>query len=175
MDLNTDYWGEIIYLSLARLTEPMNSLLCWLSSKIQYARKVLAGVKVLASVYVIIASPLGITAPCSFFLCVGLPLWMLLTKFHHPQTKTFCINKRFINLFLMDRPGLFAHTVIIIHSSPFLYTPFRSRKVRFLSAYKVSYYKTINTFMYMLRHHLTELFLLDGAKWIPSSVGWAWQ
>ena len=50
----------------------------------------------------------------------------------------------------MDRPGLFAHTVIIIHSSPFLYTLFRLRKVRFLSAYKVSYYKTINTFMYML-------------------------
>ena len=41
---------------------------------------------------VIIASPLGITAPCSFFLCVGLPLWMLLTKFHQPQTKTLCLR-----------------------------------------------------------------------------------
>ena len=53
---------------------------------VQYAPKVLSGV------YVIIASPLGITAPCSFFLCVGLPLWMLLTKFHQPQTKTFCLR-----------------------------------------------------------------------------------
>ena len=53
---------------------------------LQYAPKVLSGV------YVIIASPLGITAPCSFFLCVGLPLWMLLTKFHQPQTKTFCLR-----------------------------------------------------------------------------------
>ena len=42
--------------------------------------------------YSIIASPLGITAPCSFFLCVGPCLRMLRTKFHHPQTKTFCLR-----------------------------------------------------------------------------------
>ena len=42
--------------------------------------------------YSIIASPLGITAPCSFFLCVGPWLRMLRTKFHHPQTKTFCLR-----------------------------------------------------------------------------------
>ena len=65
---------------------------CYCSAQLQYAPKVLTGVNV------IIASPLGITAPCSFFLCVGLYLCMLQTKFHTPQTKTFCLRGDTVDL-----------------------------------------------------------------------------
>ena len=58
---------------------------------IQYAPKVLSGL------HVIIASSLRITAPCSFFLCVGVSLGKLPTKFHYRRSKTVNLRPNMVD------------------------------------------------------------------------------
>ena len=60
-------------------------------TNIQYAPKVLSGL------HVVVASSLGVAAPCSFFLCVGVSLGKLPTKFHYRGSGTVGLGPNMVD------------------------------------------------------------------------------